>query len=151
MLIRHLAEIGKVEVTPTWTTRQPRGVVDEHAIEHFFLTEDDFDRAEREGLFLATATMFGLKDRYGCPKLRRPRPGAIAAVILRPENMERLYGYYANPVIYLILRKATDRSGRKDREERGEVGAYRTFRNDGPPEQLFAAVEAALEVDFPSC
>ncbi len=174
-VVRELARRGRIAVTPSWTTRPRRA--DEHGdtLEHRFVSEEEFDRLERQRFFLDVVRMFGLPYRYGLPPVDAPReglrgPNAVVArvptVMVRAPLMDLVDRHFPEHVVYQVedgydrvrarLQErgvgASELGDRLDGYHRevaaGRVVATRTFQNRGSILDLVDAVEAALAEDF---
>ncbi len=99
-IIQILVERSIVEVTPTWTTRPPRG--NEPALEHRFVDSAAFDDLDKAGFFLEIVQPFDLEFRYGLPKVALISPKCVPTIMLRAPLVSRLPKYYANYRIYQI-------------------------------------------------
>jgi guanylate kinase len=163
---RVLHRRGIITVHPTWTTRPPRFDEIGGSLEHCFVSEADFDAALRGGLFMATATPFGLPYRYGLPTLARNDQGPVDAVMLRAPAVAQFTALVAECVIYQItvddsvaLRRLRDRgsptadvAARVEDNPRevalGALLADRIFINAGSDEHVADTVTAALRADI---
>ncbi|MCX6729820.1 MAG: hypothetical protein NTV95_04265 [Candidatus Saccharibacteria bacterium] len=164
--VQELSRRGIVEVTPSWTTRPPRKGETSSTIEHKFVSEEEFNKQDSQGLFLEVVQLFNLPYRYGIPRLRQPKSGRIPLIMLRANLLPLLPKHYSNGIIYQIedeLSKVEDRLRKRqaDGEQQGsrlqdykkEVGlgrqsAHRVFTNDTDLGLLADAIETAIFEDF---
>jgi guanylate kinase len=163
---RALVDRNLVRLHPTWTTRPRRADEQEGTLEHVFVSEADFDRWERQGLFIDTVTLFGLPYRYGLPVFQPSSSGPADAVMLRAPLVSRFAEVVPHLLVYQVeddvetararLRRrgctAAEISGRLDAYlceiSSGRAVADRVFVNDGPLDQLFDAVADAVSTDI---
>src|SRR4051795_2611147 len=89
-LVRELDRRGLVRLHPTWTTRPMRADEADGGGEHRFVSEEDFDALEADGFFLATASLFGLRWRYGLPHVAASGDERADLVMLRAPVVERV-------------------------------------------------------------
>lgn len=158
-----LCESGTVEATPTWTTRHPRKGERNTSYDHYFVTDEQFDRHSEEGGFIDQHSLYG--SRYGVPFLPKPPEGKEALVVLKPVFMPvfiehfpraRIYQIEASPDI-LPGRMRTRGQSQADIDERmrhheseaTSAGhfAHVVFNNDGPLERTFEQVGAQIYTD----
>ncbi len=165
--IRLLHATGIVVVVPTWTTRPPRPGELKNSVEHHFVSEKAFKKAEAEGTFLETVQMFDLPYWYGMPVVDPAKATKIPLVVLRAALIDNFYKYYTHAVVYQIedtVERVRQRlEARKIHGEAlgsrlehfqkevtaGRALADRTFVNNGKPEELVQQIINALEHDFP--
>src|SRR5262245_26136694 len=88
-VVRELHRRDLVRVYPTWTTR-PRRPEEEPGVcvEHRFVTDDVFDELCANDFFVATVTPFGLRWRYGLPRLPALSNDRVDLVMLRAPVVE---------------------------------------------------------------
>jgi len=164
--VQELSKRKIVEVTPSWTTRPPRKGEIGSTIEHIFVSDDEFDTQEGQGLFLDVVQLFDLSYRYGIPRIRQPKSGRIPLIILRANLLLLLAKHYTDVTIYQIedeiskvehrlLERQSDgeQQGSRlmdyDKEvELGRQAANRVFANDNDIELLADALESATAQDF---
>ncbi len=163
--LKLLHDQGVVEVTPSWTTRQPRDDEADGTLEHRFVDEAEFTKKKDEGYFLDSAQMFDLPYWYGLPKLEKPEGSRIATVMLQASLLPLMDKYYTNYTIYQIEDKPEKAAGRlQEREaaghamgsrfedyqkevEAGRQRAQRVFTNDSTLEELAGKIAEALIED----
>jgi guanylate kinase len=101
-VVQKLAEEGLVVVNPSWTTRPPRPGELEETTEHRFVSEAEFDKAEREGRFLETVQMFGLPYWYGLAPVQASTPEQVSIVMLRAPLLTLANKHYPSNLVYQI-------------------------------------------------
>lgn len=159
-----LVRMGVIDLHPTWTTRPRRSYEPEEALDHIFVTEQEFDKKITEGGFLGVARPFGLPFSYGLPRFDSTR-GKVPAIILRASLLPELYRHFKELVIYQVERNAQDVSLHiKSREKEGalqrleqyktelEAGrqwADRILLNDGSIADVSHQAHDLLKADFP--
>lgn len=165
-LVRELQCRGVIEVSPSWTTRPRRDDDDERAVEHRFVTDDEFSALEQRGFFLEVVTMFGLPYRYGLPPIEQAADGPVSAIMVRAPLIPLVARRYPDHVVYQI--EAGSNEARRRVMSRGlaqsEIGdrlegddaerslgrrlATRVFAGDLSLPDLVARVEGAIHEDF---
>ena len=174
--VRELAAAGLVWVHPTWTTRPPRADEAQGSLEHEFVDEEEFSRLERDGFFLGSVQMFGLRHRYGLPdprSRRRPHPqpstgnpGPVDLVMLRAPLLGEMARHFPELVTYQITATRADAESRLIERGLGDAElaarladnvpecalgaevADRCFLSSGSLADLRAQLMAAIRDDF---
>lgn len=165
-VIQELVSQGLIEVTPTWTTRPPRDGELASAIEHRFVSVDEFNRYEANDHFLETVELFGLPYRYGLPRVKVPEHGRVPLIMLRVMLLASLPKHYSNYKIYQIednyervkkrlLERAESEQSLGTRltdyekeVEHGREAANRVFENTTTIEKLAQEIATAIKEDF---
>lgn len=165
-VINLLQERGLIVVTPSWTTRPARPEEASGAVEHHFVSDQEFTKKEAEGFFLDSVQMFGLPFKYGLPKIEAPASGVIPTVMLRASLLPLLQKHHDNFVIYQIeddLNKIKDRLLKRQSEGQelgsrledyqkevtaGQKIANRVFSNQTTVDALADQIAKALNEDF---
>lgn len=160
-----LEEKRFISLNPTWTTR-PMRRGETTGKEHFFVTEAEFDEAERKNTFHEVVRLFDLPFRYGQPRIAQDTDSTIPSMMLRVMVLDNLRKYYSNVTIYQIEGEKQDVTKRLQQRSKGgesigsrlkdyelEVGAGRkladrVFVSKRLP-VLLNEVSKALEQDFP--
>ena len=163
--VQCLAADGVLRVHPTWTTRPPRADEGWGALEHRFVSEDDYDHLDAVGFFLGTVRLCGLPYRYGLPRLALNDDGPIDTIMARAPFLDALATHLPARLIYQIedsperarrrlLARGNDAvelaarlGGARDEAASGRVVADRVFVNDRSLAELVDDVARALQLD----
>jgi guanylate kinase len=164
-IVRSLVGTGALELTRTWTDREPRA--GENEIEHEFVSPVEFDELTRKGFFAhEPITLFGLPYRYAMPWILQPAPNKIPGVMSRVMALKTLNQLYPNRLIYqieapkdLVAERLLARhshgvplgSRLRDYESEIKAGrriAHRIFTNIDSLESLLAKMLTAISQDF---
>lgn len=164
--IQKLAGQNLIVVTPSWTTRPPRGNEAETAIEHKFATAKEFENERGEGHFLDVVQLFGLPYRYALPKVQKPNSGRVPLIMLRVSLLPLLSKHYSNYIVYQIEDeydrvekriRAREANGEeqgsrlKDYQKEVELGrkvADRVFVNSSELQALVDSLSQAIRQEF---
>lgn len=164
-VVRALQAKQAIYLTPSWTTRQPRVGEQQGAVDHVFVSEEEFARKASEGFFLEEVSLFGLPYRYGLPVIVSA-PSGVATVMLRASLLPLLAKHYRHYVTYQLedsyervferlseREKLGEHQGARLEDYNEEVAAGRhladrVFINDQTVADLVEAIEAALKIDF---
>ena len=165
-VVRELCRLGKLWVTPSWTTRPPRADEREGTPEHRFVDESEFEDLVRSGFFLEVVQLFGLPFRYGLPPVRQGPKGQVPAIMVRAQLMPLVDKHYPRRTVYQI-EDSTDRVVERimdrgiapsevrarldDLESERALGrrlASRVFVNSSTLADLVGSVAAAVDIDF---
>jgi len=166
-VMSHLRELGVVQLVPTWTTRAPRSYEQGAMADHVFVDDVTFDDRERQGYFMATTSLFGLRYRYGLPHRRHwEDTGGVPVVMLRSMLMPEIVRHFEAFHVYQIEapRERVAAHMRQRQQEEGDIGtrlelfsreiaagrqiAQRCFDNDGSPRDTAEAIWRCLREDF---
>lgn len=157
----HGAEL--IEPTQTWTTRELRPGEVEKPHDHRFVSDAEFDGLAADGHFVAAAPFYNA--RYAIPFLERPESGRVPLIILKPIFIPSFLEHYPAARVYHIDASPTvlpqrmrargqseadiqDRMNRHAEEvAASERFAHVTFQNDGPLNEVVAAVTAQIVTD----
>ncbi len=98
-IVEMLFEKDKIIVNPTFTDRPRR--IGEKNLEHEFITRRKFDDLENQEKFIEVVQPFGLKYRYGTPRLNN-KTNKISVLMLRAPFVPQLLYHYPKSIIYQI-------------------------------------------------
>jgi guanylate kinase len=162
-VVRELHRRGRIDVTPSWTTRPRRDDEQDGSVEHRFVDAEEFTARQNAGYFLEVVQMFGLPYRYGLPVVEPPVDGRLPAIMVRAPLMPLVHRHFPAHVAYQIedgyqraeerlRRRAGDLGTRLDGFEEecrlGREAAHRIFVNEGSIADLVDAVAGAVHQDF---
>ena len=164
--IQELARQNIIDITPSWTTRPPRGNEMDTAIEHLFVSDMKFEQEQNKGNFLEVVELFGLPYRYALPRFSKPKPGHVPLIMLRVNLLSFVPKHYSNYRVYQIrdeyervekrlkarAAEGEDQGSRlsdyKKEVELGDKSANRVFINNRGITELVNDIKAAIREDF---
>jgi guanylate kinase len=167
-VVKLLQEKQLIQLVPSWTTRTPRLHERDGAVDHVFVSEEEFENQAQAGFFVEDASLFGLPYRYGLPHIPHAasRNGKVPTVMLRASLLPLLSRHYSNYTTYQIqdtLERVTSRlndrmkvgepQGERLKEYAQEIAigrqiADRVFLNDTTIENITEQFTAAIKTDF---
>lgn len=163
-IARHLCVEQLATGTPTTTDRPPRTGELSTEYDHRFVSSEAFDVAEANGLFIAIHGLYGA--RYGMPLPRKPQPGRVALMVLKPVFMPTVIATVPQTRVYQIeapedlVRKRMVARGQSDADIERRMAEHATeatealdfsdyiFNNDGMIEKTLDQVKAQLQTDI---